>query len=356
MKIAEYRRVLDPIVQPQHFKSNWPILALVVAHLALVTGGSLWVAFHPEAPWWALVGLALLTGHSVGCLGLAAHEIGHGVATRSKVSTYLWETAAWAYSLFICVSIHRKAHFMHHAYLNGTRDPNSRPTLEEVLQDGAASAYLSEWLFPNSKHPRASAFLGLWLVNLVYQMKLLFHSLLQKRSRYDMRIPRWQGISAVAETFVLNLGIYLALWAASGFRWDMAGYLLLMNYVGTTIGLAYICTNHLLNPAIGDHVDPLELSLTVTLPGWIDVLHFRFSHHNEHHLYPKAGTRNYPAIRRALKEKFPERYNELSFLGAFREILRSPLAQMDRNTLVDVSGSIQRNVTFPSVETEPALR
>lgn len=35
------------------------------------------------------------------------------------------------------------------------------------------------------------------------------------------------------------------------------------------IGLMYICTNHLLNPSYDDHVDPLELSLTVTVkPAW----------------------------------------------------------------------------------------
>lgn len=357
MRIADYRRVVDPLVKPAEFRSNWPLFVHTVAHFAFVTAVSLWVARHVGAwPLWQVLAIALLTGHSVACLGFCSHELGHGVATRSKLATYLWETFAWIYSLTICASIHRKAHFLHHAYLNSPKDPNGRPTLDEIRADPGKD--ISEWLFPNSKHPRASAFLGLWLVNLVYQMKLLSHSVLATGARFDMRIPRWQAWAGVAETFVLNLGVYLALWAAAGFRWEMGLYLAVMNYVGTTIGLAYICTNHLLNPALEDHVDPLALSLTVRVPAWADFFHVRFSHHNEHHLYPKAGPANYPAIRRALKERFADRYNELSFLEAYREILRSPIAHLDAQTLADVHGESTRRVAFPAPEArvEPALQ
>lgn len=349
MKIAEYRRVTDPLVRPESFESNWPLFVHTIAHFAFITGASVVVARNlGHWPLWQVLAVAVLTGHSVACLGFLSHELGHGVATRSKVATYLWETFAWIYSLTICASIHRKAHFMHHAYLNSPKDPNGRPTFEEIQTD--PGKVVSEWLFPNSKHPRASAFLGLWLVNLVYQLKLLFNSLLQTRGRFDMRIPRWQAWMGVAETFVLNLGVYLALWALGGFRWEMAVYLLVMNYVGTTLGLAYICTNHLLNPALEDHVDPLALSLTIRVPAWADFFHVRFSHHNEHHLYPKAGPVNYPRIRRALKEHFGDRYNELTFVEAYREILRSPIAHLDPQTLVDIDGQGSRRVTFPAPE------
>lgn len=353
MRIADYRRVVDPLVRPQEFRSNWPVLAHAVAHFAVVTGMSLLVARHLGTwPLWQVLLIAVAVGHSVACLGFAAHEIGHGVATRRKVATYLWETFAWIYSLSICASIHRKAHFMHHAYLNGPKDPNARPTVEEIQLDPGRG--VSEWLFPNRKHPLASAFSGLWLVNLAYQMKLLFHSLGKTGTRFDMRIPRWQAWSGVVETFVLNLGAYALLWGAGGFRWEMLLYLGVINYVGITIGLGYICTNHLLNPGLEDHVDPLALSLTVRVPAWADFFHLRFSHHNEHHLYPKAGPANYPRIRRALKAEFPERYYELSFTEAYREVLESPIAHLDAHTLADIHGEGPRPVTFQAAEAAPA--
>lgn len=347
MNIVQYRREVDELVRPDQFKSNWPVAAHTAFHFLLVTAVSLWVGTHVETlPGWQVAGLALLMGHSVACLGLCAHEIGHGVLTRNKPIMYVWETVAWLYSLTICASIHRKAHMLHHVYLNDRRDPNARPSLEEVNED-AVSAFASEWLFPNSKHPYVSAVLGLWLVNVVYQMKLLFASLLRTGTRYDCKVPRRDAILGLVETFVLNLGLYVGLWAVSGFHPVMLAYLFTINYVGVVIGLMYICTNHLLNPAYDDHVDPLELSLTVRVPAWADFFHQRFSHHNEHHLYPHAGPANYPVIREALKAKFPERYNEFGFFEAYKKILESPLARHDRTSLVDGSGTDIRPTVCP---------
>lgn len=350
MNILQYRREIDDLIRPDQFKSNWPVAVHAAVHFAICTWASLWAAMNvATAPVWQLVLLAVVAGHSVACMGLCGHEIGHGILTRNKFVMYLWETFAWMYTGTICTSVHRKAHLLHHVYLNDRRDPNWRPTREEVLSEGQASAVLSEWLFPNRKHPFASAFMGLWVVNIVYQMKLLFHSLLATGSRYDCKIPKLQAWAGVAETFVLNLGLYVALWAASGFHPGHLLFLAFMNYVGTVIGLIYICTNHLLNPSYDDHVDPLELSLTVTVPRWADFVHLRFSHHNEHHLFPHAGPANYPAIREALKARFPERYNEMGFWAAYKAILNSPLAVHDRTHLVDAAGSEVLPTVLPAM-------
>lgn len=348
MNILDYRRVTDPLVKPENFKPNWPIALHVTAHLALIFGSGLWVAANLAwLPWWGLALLGLVTGHSVACLGFASHEIGHGALSRNRYLMYVWEQVAWTFTGFICVSIHRKAHLLHHVYTNGSKDPNSRPELAEVQADGPFAAGLSEWLFPNARHPRISALAGLWIVNFAYQMKLLFHSLLQNGSRYDVRVPRGQAWMGVAETFVWNMGWYGLLWAAAGFAWPMFAYLFWMNYVGTVIGLAYICTNHLLNPSFVDHVDPLELTLTVTVPKWADFLHLRFSHHNEHHLYPHAGTYNYPVVRETLKAQFPERYRELGFVEAYRLICATPLTAVSNDLRADVRGENVVGSYFP---------
>lgn len=348
MNILDYRRVTDPLVKPESFKANWPIALHVVAHLSLIFGSGLWVAANLHwLPWWGLGLLGLLTGHSVACLGFAGHEIGHGALSRNRYLMYVWEQVAWTFTGFICVSIHRKAHLLHHVYTNGNKDPNSRPELAEVQADGPFAAGLSEWLFPNAKHPRVSALAGLWIVNFAYQMKLLFHSLLQNGSRYDVKVPRGQAWMGVAETFLWNMGWYALLWAAAGFSWPMFAYLFWMNYVGTVIGLAYICTNHLLNPSFVDHVDPLELTLSVRVPKWMDFLHLRFSHHNEHHLYPHAGTANYPVVREALLATFPERYRELGFVDAYRLICATPLTATGHDRRADVRGENEVGSYFP---------
>jgi fatty acid desaturase len=349
VNLGEYRRELDPIVRPETFATNWSVLGHVVGHVAVVTGLSLLVARHvPDWPLWAVLAAALVSGHSIVCLGFAGHELDHDVPVKHPLWSYVWENVAWIYSLFISTTIHRKAHILHHAFLNGAGDPNGRPTFEEFAADEGAAA--SEWLFPNRKHPLFSAFAGLWLVNLVYQMKLLFATLAQNGGRFDMRISRGKAWLAVVETFGLNFGVYAALWAAAGFHWRMGLYLLVMNVVGVTIGLAYICTNHLLNPYNDGELDPMRLTLTVKVPRWADFCHLRFSYHVEHHLYPNAGPANYPRIREALLARFPERYNAMGFLAAYKAILTTPIAHRDAYTLVDRDGQHEMAVPLPGVD------
>lgn len=354
MTISEYRRITDPLVEPRNFKSNRYVLAHVAVHLLIVTGGAVAVARWgiPQAwPLWAVALLAIFCGHSIACLGLAAHEIGHGICAKTRLGTYLWETAAWTYSGLITTTVHRKAHnAWHHDYTNGPLDPNRRQTSEEIAQN-PLDGKIAEWIFPNSKHPVTSAFVGLWLVNLVYQLKLLVHSVLATGDpRWDMRLSVRKRRIAVAEQ-AWYWGVYLGFWAMSGFRWEMALFLFLANYVGTTIGLWYICTNHLVNPMSGDGaIDPLVTATSIKLPGWVDYLHSYFSHHPEHHLYPAAGPANYPKIRKVLMETFPDRFNMLTAGEVMRELLASPIAYKDPNTLVSADGTGERPVTFP----EPA--
>ncbi|MBC7544661.1 MAG: fatty acid desaturase [Candidatus Sericytochromatia bacterium] len=99
----------------------------------------------------------------------------------------------------------------------------------------------------------------------------------------------------------------------------------------------------------GHELDPMLLTLTVTVPKWADFLHIRFSHHVEHHLYPNAGPKNYPRIRAALLAKFPERYNVRAFGEAYRTILVTPLAHLDPYTLVDADGGSRMTVPLPGV-------
>ena len=349
MNLADYRRELDPLVQPDQFQGNGSILLHVVVHLAIVTGLSLAVAAYVSVwPLWSILLVALVAGHSVVCLGFAGHELDHDIPVRPGFANYVWENLAWLYSAFISTTIHRKAHILHHVHLNGAGDPNGRPTYDELAADPGAA--ISEWLFPNRKHPYVSAFAGLWLVNLVYQLKLLGHTLIQSGSRYDMHLSRQKAWLAVGETAV-NLAAYAALWAAGGFQWRMALYLLVMNVVGVTVGLAYICTNHLLNPYNEGELDPMRLTLTVRVPKWADFCHFRFSYHVEHHLYPNAGPANYPRIRAALLSRFPERYNSMTFGQAYRAILTMPLAHFDAYTLVGVDGQNRTAVPLPGVGT-----
>ena len=85
--------------------------------------------------------------------------------------------------------------------------------------------------------------------------------------------------------------------------------------IANFIVMAYIATNHRLNPIVPVN-DPLANCLSVTVPRWVDVLHFNFSYHTEHHLFPAMSSKYYPLVKEKIKEMWPERYHEMPMTKA----------------------------------------
>ena len=89
--------------------------------------------------------------------------------------------------------------------------------------------------------------------------------------------------------------------------------------VASSVAMAYIWTNHILNP-LCEHADPLLGSTSVIVPCWLDWLHDNFSYHTEHHVFPSMNPRYYPEVSVLLQRFFPDRYNRLPFREAWRRI------------------------------------
>jgi hypothetical protein len=113
--------------------------------------------------------------------------------------------------------------------------------------------------------------------------------------------------------------------------------------------MAFILTNHALSPAT-DTNDPLLGALSVTTPRWVEWLTLGFGYHVEHHLFPAASTRHARAIRAALVEAWPERYQSMPLGAALAHLFRTGRVYQDATTLVDPrSGGV-----WPTLS--PALR
>lgn len=68
---------------------------------------------------------------------------------------------------------------------------------------------------------------------------------------------------------------------------------------------------------------------------WLDPLHFHFSHHVEHHLFPKMGSDQAPKVRAWLQREMPDRYVCPSHARALAALYRTPRVYQDAHTLVD---------------------
>jgi fatty acid desaturase len=86
--------------------------------------------------------------------------------------------------------------------------------------------------------------------------------------------------------------------------------------------MAYVFTNHGLNPFCEIN-DPLGSSTSVEVHPVFDKLHHNFSYHTEHHLFPGMNSDYYPEVGRILKEKYPDRYNRIPFVDAWRRLWKN---------------------------------
>jgi len=308
------RRLPAHYFQPVPYRALW-----VIPYAAIAIGGMIAIAFG-DLPTIGRIGVALIIGMAFGSLGFLGHEILHGGVLR-------W---GWARDLLggfcmlpasIAPMLWRRWHNVEHhgnTQLLG-EDPDVSATLEQYHHRPVLR--LLYRLVP----VKSVLFFGLLTVWLsVHAMIVLFQTL-----------PRlgWQArLRLGAETL-----IPLVLWTGLGFGlgWrHFPFFYLIPVLIGNFVLMAYIATNHMLNPLLEDD-DPLAGSLSVTVPRVLDVLHSNFGHHTEHHIFPAMSTKYMPHVKRLLMELWPDRYHTMPLWRALGTLWRTPRLYLDHVRLVD---------------------
>lgn len=118
----------------------------------------------------------------------------------------------------------------------------------------------------------------------------------------------------------------------------LLGYFLPI-WIGYSIAIAYIYTNHMACQ-MTDTNDPLINSISLKMPAIIDTLHFNFSYHTEHHIFPGINPDYYPLVRALLQEHYPDRFNLLSAPQAWQLLMQTPRHYLDATTFASSCGAI----------------
>lgn len=105
--------------------------------------------------------------------------------------------------------------------------------------------------------------------------------------------------------------------------------------IANVVVMSFIVTNHGLSRATDEINDPLLGSLSVTAPRWVEWLTLEFGYHVEHHLFPAVSARHAPAIRAAIRELWPERYQSMPMGKALVRLFRTGRVYRDALTLID---------------------
>jgi fatty acid desaturase len=270
------------------------------------------------------------------------HELAHGAMVRKR---WIQDLLLYPCCAIFCLSPHLWRvwhHASHHAFTNRPdKDPDNFGSLENYL--GANSVARALFRFaPGSASPLSYLFWVSWFT--LHAQFVLWYS--------SRRLPGYAGL--LRQRAALDSFLMAAFWllVSTGIGWAASVFTIwIPMVVANLVVLAYVATNHMMRP-LNNCSDTLRTSMGITKMGWVDRLHFHFSHHVEHHLFPTMPSRYYPLIRQFLMRQYGDRYLAPPHWWALVWLLRTPRLYADSCTLV----SPHRADRLPLARVESALR
>jgi fatty acid desaturase len=302
---------------PRPWRALWfiPPVTIAVASATLVIG--------VQPAWYWSCALALVIGQCVAAMGFLAHEALHGsMVSSAKVQTFLGYLGFGPVG--VSPALWRVWHNqVHHAKTNmGNADPDSFGTLKRYRR--MPSTRFVARLAPGSRHWTSAFFFAYWFT---------FHGqvVLWIQSKYMRSFANLNRRRAKLDTLA-TVVFWVALASIAG--WRSLYVIVIPLIVANATVMSYIATNHFMRPQTETN-DPLENSMSVTTTTLIDLMHFNFSHHVEHHLFPRMSAASAPAVRTWLREHTPERYVSPPHHAALAALYRTPRVYLDATTLCD---------------------
>jgi fatty acid desaturase len=301
-----------------------PQRALWFIPLALVGFGSIATIVVATPPWYLCLLLSLVIGQCLAAMGFLAHEVLHGSVVTSKgLQTFLGYLGFAP--MLVSPTLWRTWHNqVHHGKTNqGNADPDGFGTITRY--EKAPSTRFVARLAPGSRHPMSYLFFTYWFA---------FHGqvVLWIQSRYLRGFRRMNRRRAIVDTAVSAL-LWIAVAVAAGPFYALFAIVIPL-VIANFLVMSYIATNHFMRP-LTESNDPIENSMSVNTYAWIDRLHFNFSHHVEHHLFPNMSAKHAPRVRAWLLENEADRYVSPPHWLAFLYLYRTPRVYLDSTTLCD---------------------
>jgi fatty acid desaturase len=322
MPQSSYVRELRTELPAKVFEPARSRLALVAAHLAIITMSALAISMH-WIPWPLAPVFSLLIGVAFAGLTFIAHETVHGGIVRGHTARHV---IAWiGFSLFtvsprLWAAWHDR---VHHANANRAADPDVYPTLAEYHASRRVRLAVDAFAMGGRRWRGALSLLLGFTVQSAHQLVSALRTGLLKPRAF---------VFALAETLA---GI--AVWVLVGVTIGFVPFLFVFVIpllIANAIVMAFILTNHSLSPRVEIN-DPLVSGLSVTAPRWIEWVTLQFGYHVEHHLFPAMSSRHARRVRDLLRERWPERYKSMPLRAALRELHRTARVYKDAVTLID---------------------
>ncbi|RKH49646.1 fatty acid desaturase family protein [Corallococcus llansteffanensis] len=323
---SELRRALPP----EAFERQ-PLRGLVALGLVPVMAALIYVLGTRSLPDWACLLIALVLGQLITAVGLAAHEALHHSVFHSRAMEDLIGWVGFA-PFLVTPGNWRAWHVQaHHSAANVlVRDPDVLPRQTDWHTQGFAKLFHA--MSPGSGH---------WLSFISFSV--FFTAQGQAFLWHHCRLPAFQHVHLHrARERVLTL-LLAAGWGALG--WVLgpraAFYALVLPlFIGNISLMIYIATNHWMQPASEETDNPFVNTASVETHPVLNWLHFNFSYHQEHHIFPAQSPKYAPLLRKHLRQLNPRASIVYPHRHALRMLFRRPaLYSADGQTLLGRDGT-----------------
>lgn len=346
---AQYAKLLRPQLPIEAFAPDRSKLNILLINLAILMLG--WAIAADLDLWrpsllWLYLPLTLIMGNSVIVLLFSTHALMHGSVVRnSRLMQFLGllGLVIWWMPPTLWKAVHNREH---HTKTNSEADPDRSYSYE---QPNTWGKWIQNLFVPSSEVTIPGLVLGMMASWGVHGLRNLTSVLLFNHKSVDY-VPAAFSVSAkerwaIAKEFLIILALHLAIAAYLEFNplKLLLGYFLPIA-IGYAGGMFYIFTNHLLCPMTSIN-DPLINSVSLQVPKLFDLLHFNFSYHTEHHIFPGMNSDYYPVLQELLKEQYPNRYNLLAAGEAWRLLIQTPRHYQNHDTFTDWLG--EKSVACP---------
>ena len=345
-----YAKKLRPLLPSDAFEpdpSKLTILLINLGILLLGWGIADYLDRWPVYLLWLYLPLATIMGNSIIVLLFSSHDLMHGSVQKKSRLTY--PIAFLGLSMLLMPPTQWKSlhNLVHHNNTNSVADPDRNYLYQ---QPDTWGKWIQNLFVPSVEVNPLWLIVGMAGSWTVHNFRNVSSVLLFNDKSVDY-VPAAFTVSpkdrlTIALECVGILGIHLSVLFYLEFNpIKVALAYILPIAIGHAGAMFYIYTNHM-GCRMTSINDPLINSASLRVPKIFDLLHFNFSHHTEHHIFPSINSDYYPMVQELLEIHYPDRMNLIDVGQAWRLLMQTPRHYQDEVTFTDSSGTMSVNCSI----------
>ncbi|EAZ88666.1 fatty acid desaturase family protein [Crocosphaera chwakensis] len=356
---AEYAKQIRPLLPSEAFNPNINKLWILLINLAILILGWGIADYLDQWRWYFLplyLPFSLIMGNSVIVLLFSTHDLLHSKTIKNpflRKTISLFSLAILWMPPTLWHAVHNREH---HNKTNSLADPDRNYLFKQPKNWGK---WIQNLFVPSVEvHP-------IWLIigNAhawgVHTFRNLTSVLFFNNGLTQYPPASFQVSSKERKAIALELVVIIVFHLSVLIYLDFHPIKLLLGYflpvwIGYSGIMFYIYTNHMLCRMTPVN-DPLVNSISLRVPKIFDLLHFNFSYHTEHHIFPNLNSDYYPVVQDILLTHYKDRFNLIEAQKAWSLMLETPRHYKDEETFTDWSGTKSVPCPLSAEKTSPKI-